>query len=671
MSSPAAEHQQGPGRTLRPVQPHWLRRNEGSRTPHRVLFIDAETRPVMAGADETHELRWWHARHVRRHVERPRGPVALDYAGEDPGELAGLVDGLSIAKQSTWVYTHNLGFDLQVTRLPELLHAKGWQIVDIGITGRSPWIRMAKGRRRLVMADSTSWLPAPLKDVGEAVAIDKPHIADFTTATDEDIAVRCLMDTAILAEAMLTIMDWWDANDMGRWQWTGPGCGWTAFRHKFLDSKVLMDPEPSRLALERRAIYGGRREAWRIGDLGPGKYADLDFEAAYPTIASCTPLPRRPIARVRRMTREAYAALPEDLGVLSECVVTTDVPVVPCRHGGHVLYPVGKFTTVLSSPDIDGAIAAGATVDLGDTIIYQLEPYLAAWGKWVIGVVDGSGEQVPAVVRMWVRHTGRTVVGRWAMHAQRTEDWGDAAWPWFHAEPGTDLDTGCEVVDLHACGRHFRIIRDAEPENVFPAVTAYVEGTCRQLLHQAIQACPPGTVVQCDTDGFMLSLQGVVAEDARADERGRTGAPASAARALEGPPVPVQAGPLRIRVKGLYERAEILGPQQVVLGDSRRLSGVPRSFESADGLVYSGWTWPGYAWQLAHSQPGIYTRPHVTVPLRGPYGTRWVMADGTTRPPEMWIMEGQQVLLQPNGAELPPQYPRLAERQSAALLSSV
>jgi hypothetical protein len=631
----------------RTVPPHWLRRNDSSRSPHRVMIIDTESRPTIVGSSEAHELRWWHARLHRRHVQSPRGSTVLDLAGDSIMDLARQVDHLAIVKHSLWIYTHNLGFDLQVTRLPEMLSDLGWSIVDIGITGRSPWIRMSHGRRRIVMCDSTSWLPAPLAHVGESVGVDKPVITDWAAAADEDIAVRCLADVEILSRAMIQIMDWWDDADMGRWQWTGPGCGWAAFRHKFLTAKILMDPEPDRLALERQAIYGGRREAYRIGDLGPGQYADLDFEAAYPQIAATTELPRRPIGRVPYMTSDAYGQLPSDWGILSHCTVTTDRPVVPCRHEGRTYYPVGTFRTVLAGPDITGAIESGATVELGDTIIYQLEPFLADWGRWITGVIDGSGEGVPAVVRTMAKHWSRTVIGRFAMHAQRTEDWGDACWPYFKAEPGIDWQTGLEVVDLHACGRHLRVFRDAEPENVFPAVTAWVEATCRQLLRQAMDACPPGSVVQCDTDGFMLDLPSGAAQGALAAlEVSPTPESGPAARAPQ-TPVPERIGPVTIRVKGLYKRCELLGPQQVTLGDQRRISGVPRSFTTADGLTYQGWTWPGYAWQLARSQPGVYTRPHVTVPLRGPYGARWIMQDGHTMPPEFRVERGENIVLNP------------------------
>lgn len=651
----------------RTVPPHWLRKNEGSRSPHRVLFVDTESEPEQVPGAELHRLRWWHARLARRHLGDGHRVAILDVAGDTIDELAAAVDKCAIAKHSLWIYTHNLGFDLQVTRLPELLAARGWEIADIGITGRSPWVRMHHGRRRIVLADSTSWLPAPLAHVGESVGVDKPVIEDWANASKEQIAVRCLADIEILSRAMLEILEWWDENDMGRWQWTGPGCGWAAFRHKFLNAKVLMDPDPVRLELERQAIYGGRREAYRIGKLGPGQYADLDFEAAYPQIAATTELPRRPIARVPYMSAEAYGQLPSDWGILSECTITTATAVVPVRHDGQILYPVGTFKTVLAGPDIAGAIESGATVELGDTIIYQLEPFMADWGRWITGVIDGSGQGVPATVRTMAKHWSRTVIGRFAMHGQRTEDWGDAAWPYFYAEPGIDWQSGTEVVDLHACGRHLRVFRDAEPENVFPAVTAWVEATCRQLLRKAMDACPPGSVVQCDTDGFMLALSGDPAWRGAAAEGAPSEGEGDSAAAVLRPPVPERIGPVSVRVKGLYRDAELLGPQQVVLGDSRRIAGVPRSFDSADGLTYHGWTWPGYAWQLARSQPGIYRRPHVTVPLRGPYGARWLLTDGRTMPPKMAITKGANTMLAPNREWLQLMGADLTDNQPARL----
>src|SRR5258708_965771 len=92
--------------TRMPVQPHWLRTNDDSRSPHRVLFVDAETSPPLTVGAEHHQLRWWHARLVRRHVTRPRAPLTVDYAGETPAELAAIVAEAAIARHTLWVYTH-------------------------------------------------------------------------------------------------------------------------------------------------------------------------------------------------------------------------------------------------------------------------------------------------------------------------------------------------------------------------------------------------------------------------------------------------------------------------------------------------------------------------------------------------------------------------------------
>lgn len=649
------------------VPPHWLRVNADSRSPHRVMFLDTETSPTMTDRAEEHRLRWWHARLCRRHVTRPRAPLTCDYAGESITELAAIVADAAIARHTLWIYTHNLNFDLTSTMVPELLHGHGFTLVDLGIAGRSPWMRMANGRRRIVFADSGSWLPEPLAEVGKGVGVLKPEVDNWYTATLEEIAHRCLADTVILAEAMLEIMDWWDDQDMGRWQWTGPGCGWAAFRHKFLHSKVLMDPDPVRLEIERRAIYGGRREAFRIGDLGPARFADLDFAAAYPRIAASTPLPRRAIADVPSLSLERYRQLPEDWGVLAEVTVSTRAPLVPARVGTSVLYPVGTFRTVLAGPDIDALLAAGAGVRFGRSIIYQLEPFLADWGAWVCGVIDGTGQDVPAPVRTMVKHWSRTVIGRFAMRAQRTEDWGEACWPSWHAEQGTDLQTGCEVIDLHACGRHLRLTRDAEPENVFPAVTAWIEAACRQALAAAIGQVDGGEVVQCDTDGFLVMWHDDQVAAAAAAPAGPSGDGTEGAPARRPPPVPEVVAGLPVRVKGLYRNATVLGPQQVIKDDTRKISGVPKSFTLVRPLTYAGWTWPGYAWQLAHSQPGVYTRPHVTVALRGPYGGRWVLQDGRTLPPLVRIRQGVNELVRPPDRYWPYAVAQLADRQPSLL----
>ena len=175
-----------------------------------------------------------------------------------------------------------------------------------------------------------------------------------------------------------------------------------------------------------------------------------------------------------------------------------------------------------------------------------------------------------------------------------------------------------------------------------------------------MNACPPGSVVQCDTDGFMIELPAHGLQDAVP----LAGPVPPGEVATDGTAslfaIPTSAGPVAIKAKAFYTSALILGPQQVLADNSRRIAGVPKSFTSADGMTWQGNAWPGYAWQLARSQPGVYRRPHVTIPLRGPYGARWLLEDGRTKPPLCEVRNGQTVIVKP--------YPRmLAKRQSEIL----
>src|SRR5215472_14636720 len=176
-----------------PASVHWLRENAANRSPFRVLVFDTESRPIAPDQPNTHVLRLWAARLLRRKDDRPREPRCSEYQGHSADELAGLIDRLSGRDRTLWVMAHNLSFDLAVTALPVVLAERGWRLTDGALTAEAPWCRMANRDRHLTIADTWSWLPTSVERLGELVGIPKVALPDFD---DSDAAwfARCVGD---------------------------------------------------------------------------------------------------------------------------------------------------------------------------------------------------------------------------------------------------------------------------------------------------------------------------------------------------------------------------------------------------------------------------------------------------------------------------------------------
>jgi len=335
----------------RVVPPHYLRQNESERTPTDVVIFDTETTWTTHDRSEVHRLRLWVASHDRRNDARAKPTGTVWANGHDAGSLVDVLEAHARSGKTLWAFAHNLSFDLAVLPLPDLLCARGWRLTEFSARTDHPWFRFTRGNHRITLADSHSWVPIGLSELAAASTLDKPPLPG-PDDTPAQWLHRCTADVALTREAILSVMDWWEAEQLGRWTISGPSCGWNAWRHRFYDGNLFVDPDPTIRGFERKAMYGGRREAFQVGCSPGSTFADVDFVAAYPTVAAHAMLPERRLSTFHGVSEDDPVWTEATLGLIAHVTVTTDVPCLPCRVDGSVLYPVGQFATIATEPEI-------------------------------------------------------------------------------------------------------------------------------------------------------------------------------------------------------------------------------------------------------------------------------------------------------------------------------
>src|SRR5579864_2620059 len=132
----------------------FLKVNHSTWTPAAVAFLDSETKTVDDGQYETETLRCWAAKFIRRRHRRRAGE--MDWAeGADGAGAAAAIDAWACSDKSTWLYAHNVTFDLVSCSLAENLAALGWELSSRhALSGSAPWIVLHKGKA--VVADSAA-----------------------------------------------------------------------------------------------------------------------------------------------------------------------------------------------------------------------------------------------------------------------------------------------------------------------------------------------------------------------------------------------------------------------------------------------------------------------------------------------------------------------------------
>lgn len=592
----------------RPQRVHYLRHNKRETSPSRLLVFDTESRYVQDGKVETHTLAVWCAKLIVRNGEAYGRGEDADHAGTTADALAALVERAARGRRTLWVFAHNLNFDLAVTSLPVRLAARGWELTQNALATDAPWCRMRLGRHRVTIADSASWLPRSVAELGVAVGIRKPALPP----QDDDQAVldRCRADVEITSAALCELMDWWDDERLGNWSVTGPSTGWSAMRHMPAPQRVVIDPDPDARAFERSALMGGRREAFRVGHFEGAAYADLDLVHAHLSVCAEYALPYRRLSRFASLGLDSAWLDSPSLDVLAECVVRPQAPRYPLRTPRGVFYPVGEFQTVLAGPELREARARGELRSIGAGYVYQVIHHMRPWALWAARILDGEVRGVPAVARIAVKGWSRTVPGRWAARTSeevmRLPDLRDG----WAVEHGT-LEPGHRPAAFVTFGGEQRVYaRDQESDDSFPAVLAFVQSHTRVLLGRVLDAL--GTAaLQCNTDGVVArtAWRGAIVER-----------------------VQDAAAPLRVAVKARARSVDVYGPQQVVFGTEPRLSGVPRTATAMGDLRFRYWSWPRLRTQIERGRPDVYERRELETDLSAVPVNRWRMADGECRP---------------------------------------
>lgn len=618
--------------TPRPVPIHYLRPNAKVWSPPSLIFLDSETATALDGDTELLSLRCWAALGVDRKARAGRAGSREWATGTTPDELADWICARAKGRKTIWCYAHNLGFDLVTTALPVTLTARGWEITDFAVRSESPWMRLTNGRTVLTVCDSWSWLRDKLASSAAAGGARKWELPDDQADADTWLAY-CRHDVEILADLMDELLEWWDREQLGRWTITGAACGWNAMRHRPMTERTVIDPGPDGIALDRKAIRGGRRDVARVGDLGAGPWVEIDFRSAHATVAATLPLPVRRGATFTSLPIDHPAVTGEGWGILAEVTVECDRPRYPMSWRGVTWYPVGRFSTVLAGPEIAWAAERGDLVAVGPGQFHKLGWALEGWGRWILeleaGQIDGTGPAVRALAKHW----GRAVLGKYAARTQSTIPLGEAptlGWGYHEARDHT-LDRPAAFVDL--AGRRYYAVYDTEGDNPYPAVYAWVESHTRARLGRLLDALPDGMWVQADTDGAILDMSSAAQlTQAGVKLTGRAKTPFGAAAALCDRLAPLTA-PLVPRPKKEHRALEIMGAQHLVTDTERRLSGVRRDATRAAGGVWVQRDWPKLPAQLARDTPGVYARPVRRQTFAQPLAHRWILPDGHTLPP--------------------------------------
>lgn len=626
---------------MRPRHLHPLKQNDKTWTPHLVAFFDTEfpADPERPGSPQM--FRCACATAVRRHGRgRKRAPT--DLRTTDPDELAAWVELTAEPDVPLWLYGHHVAVDVHVAGLLDALLQRGWHLSRHGLGNSSLWALLTRNHQSIHLADTMSLFGVAERVLGDLVALPKLRMPEYGDELERWLDY-CWRDVEIGIRALGLAMDEWEHNNMGRWTDTGPGCGWNSLRHRMPAGQVWISPDDGARAFERAACYSGRRELLQFGRMPESEYADLDLEHAHASVAARYPLPadRGP----------AFASLPLDSplisgpssGCIARALIRTETPRYPLRTPAGIVHPVGEFWTVLASPELAVARERGELVEIGAGYGYVLKHWATHWARWACRVLDGLEPDVGPLLRLMVKGFSKTVWGRTALRVTGTVRVGDGPTEELVVTSGHDHTQQCNMTILDYGWSRRIELQDAEDDDSFPAVLAWVQSWTRVIVSRLVDAIGPDAVVQVATDGVLVApwrLAEIAYEAGVAIQGdGNTSDVAAAACAA----LRELAAPCTVRLKDILHQVAALGPDTVEAAEERKVSGVSKAAKRVAPWVYDGEVWPSFTTMTQQAISGAVLVQPRRWDVSKVRPLRWVHDDGCCEPVRATLAAGDGV----------------------------
>lgn len=504
--------------------PHILQANHKNETPTRIIYFDSEARVTDPGED-------YKAAALAGEVITQHDPFLVVacfvtgkkekwemFHGEQFAErFWAAVDKFTPKNKRTTMFAHNAKYDILATGGIKYLLALGYTLVSFSedlplILRFAKKTPEGKTLKTVLILSSTNYYMASLAALGKT--FDLPKMEAAYNAGLDDAIVYCRRDVEILKKAMEGFIQFVQDDDLGNFSLTLAGQSFAAFRHRFMTTGIFIHDRPEVLTLEREAYSGGRTEAWFLGDI-PHEVFYLDVNSMYPYVMRENLFPTRLLTYRRRGTVDQLSGfIRQGYLLVAKVFVDTDRPIF-FKKGDRLLFPVGRFWTTLTTPEIERGIALGIIQRVAEYAIYDGANIFSQFVDHFYSMRRAAKERGDEVRSYLYKLMLNSLYGKFGQAAIPFERLGDANPEETRTERVITLaPDGSRRVDFIKIfgGSVFRKLEFAPGENEaynsFTGIAAHVTAYARLLLWDYITAAGPENVYYMDTDSIFANRAG-------------------------------------------------------------------------------------------------------------------------------------------------------------------
>ena len=540
--------------------------NHRVRHPTAICVVDTEARVREEKGGKFHTFRLACAQILyfrRGELVRSTG-VECFYS---PEEFWRWLWGKVRKKSTIWVVAHNADYDFGLLQGFRYFHDAGWSPVFFAWSWLT-WIAVLKrDQRTLKVVDTVAIFREPLSELGRRVGMEKMSIP-WGKEDDASWEEYCAQDVRILSAALLSYLGYVVEHDLGSLKMTVPSQAMTAFRHRFLREPIWIHHLHRYQEMERRAYYGGRCEAYYIGEVPTSPLYYVDVQGMYATVMRDEVFPVRLLGEVRSPKPKEFGHLLRRYEVLAEVELVTREPAFPVREEV-VYFPTGRYTTVLPGPELRYAWEQGYIRRVNWVLVYRRGQPFVDYAEFFLQEREKMKAREDRMSERIAKLMANSLYGKFG---QRN--------PVYHVSANSLREPpGIDVGVEHGTGRvrvrmvwgdkvYVKVGEEPAPWTFYPAA-AWCTSYGRLRLWELIRKAGRDHVYYCDTDGLIVDEEGLQ----RLQDEISPGTPG------------------KLRVKKEIQHATIYGLKHYELDGEEHIGGVPLSAHRVAPGVYTYDMW--------------------------------------------------------------------------------
>lgn len=498
-------------------RPHYLKQNNSSEYPRHCVWLDTETDPVQIAPDTIkHVLKFGWACYRRRSRGHKWGkPQWYRFTTLEQFWLW-LTEHIG-PKEAYTLFAHNGSFDLPVLDAFNWLQDEGWQLKNAVIESPPIILKWTKDGRAIKFIDTLNIWRMSLAAIGESIGIPKMDFPD-ENASPEYWDAYGKNDVLIIMEAIIKWFDFLREHELGGFAPTLASQAMRAYRHRFMKHKILIDDDEIALGMARAAYHGGRTECFFIGEV-KGPLYQLDINSMYPDVMHKENMPTKLIGVYRRVKHLELAKLLQSCSVVAEVTVEVDVPVFPQYIDGKLIFPVGTFDTVLTTPELKHGLENGYITAIDKVAIYEQAIIFKEYVDYCYNLRQQAKAKGDTAAWFYIKIMMNSLYGKFGQRGRIYETIEQVNSKAINAWTEIDADTMQVIHYRQFAGQVQQLIEEPESRDSHPAIAAHVTAYARMAMWHIYQQAGLENCYYSDTDCVVVNQTGFDRLHSLIDER--------------------------------------------------------------------------------------------------------------------------------------------------------